>query len=157
MIYKIEQWIDRTLKEYDHLKVSCAVLLPEFQAFFGAEVLENSYFVVVDSIPKPDFDELTGAGYDEFLNMKPAGITYKNTYFIQRGFENRFALHFHELVHVLQWQLLGAFGFIQRYLDEIAEYGYDKAPLEVMAYELDSYFSAGLPVKSIPDYVSKHL
>ena len=157
MLTKIEHWIDNTLEDYSGRKVSCDVLASHFNGFYRSEFLEESFFVVVDEIPKPDFPELRQAGLGYFIDMDAAGITYKNTYFIKKGNENRLDLHFHELVHVLQWNHLGAAGFIRRYMKEIDEYGYENAPLEIMAYSLDAYFSDQKPAFDFQRYVFEHI
>lgn len=50
------------------------------------------------------------------------------------------SLHFHELVHVIQWRLLGPEGFLALYADGLERFGYRNSPLEVMAYELQDKF-----------------
>ena len=92
------------------------------------------------------------------MDMNAIGITYKNTYFIKKGNENNLTLHFHELVHVLQWQHLGAKDFISRYIKEILQYGYKDAPLEKMAFQLDHHYRNNKGVVfSIPNYVQQKL
>jgi len=132
--HQIEAWIDETIVAHSHLKQSCACFERKFQGYYPSEFLEESYFVVVDKLPKPDFPELRALGLSNFLDTEFAGITYKNTYFITKSHENNISLHFHELVHVQQWRLLGAGAFISRYIQEIDSYGYNSAPLEIMAY-----------------------
>ncbi|MDX1538361.1 hypothetical protein [Arsukibacterium sp.] len=153
MLDNIEKWIDETLEKYSRERTSCEVFAEKFTGFYPVEFLNSCYFVVVDEIPKPDFPELHEMGLTDFIEMDVDGITYKNTYFIKKGFETDYRLHFHELVHVLQWQLLGAQSFIQRYIQEINMHGYRNAPLEKMAYGLDSYFAAGQKPANIPAFV----
>jgi hypothetical protein len=50
---------------------------------------------------------------------------------------------FHELLHVVQWQVLGIAGFGWRYLLEYIHYGYDSMPLERMAVKLADRYEAG--------------
>lgn len=157
MIDKIEQWIDQTLKNYSNKIVSCECFSSYFVGFYSSEFLSRCYYVVVEDIPKPDFPELRHAGLGNFIDMEIDGITYKNTYFIKKGKENNLTLHFHELVHVLQWQYLGAKVFISRYVSEIQQYGYRDAPLEKMAYTLDNHFKKRGRVFNIPNYVKQRI
>jgi hypothetical protein len=157
MLAKIEKWIDQVLADYSDNALPCSVFSKAFTGFYFPEALENSFFVIVDKIPKPDFPELHEAGLSGFINMDVNGITYKNTYFIKRGYENNLALHFHELVHVQQWRHLGAQSFISRYIQELYEYGYDDAPLEKMAYLLESDFKTKQQPFDIPDYVQNKI
>ena len=155
LISKIAQWIDTCLDSYTNDRKSCKILQPHFDGFYPANFLENSFFVVVDDIPKPNFPELRESGLGGFIGMDLDGITYKNTYFLKSKHVNNLALHFHELVHVFQWQYLGAEGFINRYIQEIQQYGYGDAPLEVMAYSLDAHFSSGGNRFDVTEYVKK--
>ena len=84
--------------------------------------------MVVDVIPKPDFPELREMGLGDSIDTTANGVTYKNTYYIVPQVAEILRLHFHELVHVAQWDILGGAGFIQRYIEEILQYGYDDAP-----------------------------
>lgn len=145
---QIESWIDQTIAAYSNKKKSCACFEKEFSGYYPAEFLEESYFVVVDKQPKPDFSELRAFGFSDFLDTEFSGITYKNTYFIVKGYENNISLHFHELIHVQQWKFLGASGFIFRYMREIASCGYDSAPLEVMAYNYQHKFEKKSPYQT---------
>lgn len=143
MLDKINGWIDQTLEDYSNAKVSCERFASHFNGFYPPAFLATSYYVAVPQLPKPDFPELRQAGFGSLIDRDVNGITYKNTYFIKEGKENRLKLHFHELVHVLQWQTLGATGFINRYMEEILRFGYEDAPLEKMAFALEEHFVKG--------------
>jgi len=157
MIDKINIWIDHTLKNHAGQAVSCESFSSQFKGFYSPEFLSKSYYVVVDKLPKPDFPELRAAGFGDFIDMDAVGITYKNTFFIKKGFEGNVDLHFHELVHVLQWQNLGALLFIERYMREISYFGYRNAPLEKMAYGLQEHFSVKKSKLDILSYVKNHI
>ncbi len=157
MLNKIDNWIDQTLKNYSDKAVSCEMFCSQFNGYYPANFLSNSYYVVIDQLPKPDFPELRQAGFGSFIDMDLEGITYKNTYFIKKGYEGDIALHFHELVHVLQWQNLGAVPFIKRYMEEILRFGYRNAPLEKMAYDLQDHFSMKKEPLSVLSYVQNKI
>ena len=157
MLNKIEQWVDQSNLDHENQRTSCKCFVDEFGGFYPVSFLENAYFVVVESIPKPDFPGLREIGLGGFIDMNVDGITYKNTYYILPHVEQNIRLHFHELVHVAQWRTLGAINFIQRYIEEIQNYGYAGAPLEKMAYGLDTYFYNGGESIDIPSYVSKKI
>jgi len=157
MINKIESWIDETIEGHLNNRVSCECFAKVFNGFYPIDFLSRSYYVVVEQIPKPDFPELHQAGLGGFIDMPVDGITYKNTYFIKKDCEKDLELHFHELVHVLQWQILGASNFISRYITEIQQYGYDDSPLEKMAYELQNSISKKVHPFNVPDYVKNNI
>ena len=75
----------------------------------------------------------------DFSNM--AAITFVDTV----AFHERVSLPvlFHELVHVVQYRLLGVDTFASRYVNGfLRNGGYEGIPLEINAYELDARFSA---------------
>jgi hypothetical protein len=57
-----------------------------------------------------------------------------DTIFVKRTRANEEELHFHELIHVLQWHLLGPERFLALYADGLERFGYHNSPLEMMAY-----------------------
>lgn len=142
MLEKIERWIDATISTHRHRRVPCDSLAEDFEGFYPREFLSKSYYVLTDSLPMPDFPELYDLGLGGFLEMDADGITYKDTYFMKPHLMDKLDLHFHELVHVAQWQFLGASAFIDRYIKEYTKFGYRNAPLEEMAYSLQRYYCA---------------
>jgi len=153
MIRRIEQWIDQTNLNYKDKRVSCAKFVDDFNGFYYLEFLQEAYFVIVDTIPKPDLHGLDKMGLSDFLNMEVDGITYKNTYYILPHLASNLRLHFHELVHVAQWKYLGAIPFIERYINEIQTFGYEGSSLERMAYGFDLRFHNGEDGVDIPSFV----
>jgi hypothetical protein len=82
-------------------------------------------------------------------NMQMAGITYKNTFFVSHLHQTE-SLHFHELVHVVQWETIGANDFLLAYGAGLMRFGYRDSPLEAMAYSLQAAFDRGaLPPNTI--------
>ncbi len=157
MIDKIEQWIHQTNSAHTEVRRSCSVFEAYFKGFYLPDFLETAFFVVTDEIPKPDFPELREVGLGDFIDMDVGGITYNDTYYVKQGAANELRLHFHELVHVLQWRELTPQGFIERYIREIQDFGYDKAPLENMAYALDGHYqNQGRPL-NVEQYVRENL
>lgn len=149
----IEQWIDEVNHKYKYKRVCCTQFAAQFAGFYPTEFLENAFYVVIDEIPKPDFAALRAMGLGDFIDMKVSGITYKNTYYLLPTSVDNLRVHFHELVHVLQWQNLGALAFIERYMNEIKHFGYHNAPLEIMAYSLDTHFISSGEEINVPEYV----
>ena len=49
-------------------------------------------------------------------------------------------LHFHELIHVVQWRLLGPETFLAAYAAGLETFGYRESPLEIMAYNAEASF-----------------
>jgi hypothetical protein len=72
--------------------------------------------------------------------MDAGGTTYLDTYFVRADQSHSESLHFHELVHVIQWRLLGPEKFLALYADGLERFGYRKSPLERMAFSLQKRF-----------------
>lgn len=157
MLERIEEWIRQVNASHEAVRQSCSVLQEHFAGYYSPTFLASAHFVIVESIPRPDLPELREAGLGGFIDMDLGGITYDDTYYVQRRAVNELRLHFHELVHVLQWRQLKPLGFIKRYIEEIQTYGYDEAPLETMAYRLDEYYQAKGESLDVEDYVRKNL
>ena len=141
LVKALNGWMDEVVQKHKDRRVSCISLPPLFRDYFPAEFLENSYYVFVDEIPMPLGDSLKEA-YDLFRQVESIeGMAIKNTYFIKRGCESVMSHHFHELIHICQWQILGDEEFISRHLTELNTCGYKDSPLESMARLLESRFS----------------
>jgi hypothetical protein len=157
VIDKIEQWIHHVNSSYKERRQSCTVFEEHFKGFYSPEFLKTSFVVVANEIPKPDFPELREAGLGDFIDMDVGGITYNDTYYVKRSVANELRLHFHELVHVIQWRKLTPQGFIERYIREIQDFGYDEAPLEKMAYALDGHYQKQGRHLSVEQFVRENL
>lgn len=157
MINRIEQWIKETNRLHQDQRQSCSVFEDEFRGFYSPDFLRTSYFVIVDSLPKPDLPELRQMGFGGFIDMPAAAITYMDTYYVSRPHADNLRLHFHELVHVVQWELLGITNFITRYMLEIQTHGYHQAPLERMAYTLDQHYASGGERLDVSTYVRSEM
>lgn len=157
MVERIESWIESTNRRYQAHRVPCSIMAETFRGFYSAELLARSYFVPVPELPKPEFFELRAAGMGDFLDRPFRGITYNNTYYLLAEHAGDMSLHFHELVHVAQWQLIGVSNFIRRYIDEIQKHGYDRAPLEVMSFELEEMFVSRKDPVDVVAYVKQRV
>jgi hypothetical protein len=49
-------------------------------------------------------------------------------------------LDFYELIHVIQWRLLGPEAFLATYAAGLETFGYRNSPLERMAYDAEASF-----------------
>ena len=105
----------------------------------GVAHLGQVRILEVEAMPHPTEQPLA-----EFIArsqiMEPGriqGLTAGHSILIVKGYMSAWLVS-HELRHVQQYEALGGVeGFIPRYLNEIAEFGYSDAPLEVdaRAYE----------------------
>ena len=92
--------------------------------YFSKELLTETSVVVSDHIPVPP---LSAWGLKEFASLETqpmSGITYLDTYFVLPTAAADESTHFHELVHIIQWQTLGAKEFLLLYAAGLVEHGY---------------------------------
>lgn len=78
-----------------------------------------------------------------FEKQEMAGITFKDTYFLRTSSALDESVHFHELVHVVQWGALGPESFLLLYAEGLAKPGYAGSPLERIAYRHQERFDRG--------------
>jgi hypothetical protein len=118
--------------------------------FFGQPVVERARIATVPVIPNPDFyTHLQAQGVPIPLDFSQmSGITFDDLILLS-GLHavppsEQLHLLFHELVHVVQFELAGIDGFVQRYIAGWAQNGflYERIPFEAQAYALNSRFAA---------------
>jgi hypothetical protein len=138
---EITGWIDATLAaNADQSQPVASFGFKRLPAYYSPQFLAQAKVVVVENIPVPPLAALGLPELAAFEQGDYAGITFKDTYFIKAAEANRESLHFHELVHVVQWAHLGVEKFLAAYASGLANQGYRHSPLEVMAYNLQDYF-----------------
>ncbi|WP_274058876.1 hypothetical protein [Vibrio parahaemolyticus] len=156
-IEQFDEWIDNIVSEYEEQAQSCSKFSNVFSGYYSPEYLAGCKFVVTDTIPKPDIPELRQIGLGDFLDMDCGAITYKHMYFMKPQHQENLEIHIHELMHTVQWNQLGGVGFLERYIQEINEYGYDDAPLENMAYALGRSFKSGVAATDVVKLVRQKI
>ncbi|UZD64641.1 hypothetical protein [Marinobacter sp. AN1] len=157
MLDTIRSWVNETNLHFATSRRPCTEFKELFAGYFPESFLARSYYVEVPEVPLPPLEYVSQAGLDDLFGQSVAGLTLDDTYYLTPSAANNLRIHFHELVHVAQWQQLGYRNFISRYLEEISIYGYDQMPLERMAYDLDARFVAGGPVVDVRQTVRKLL
>jgi hypothetical protein len=137
----IADWIQKTLA--DHASVARPVASLGFSRlprYYNEKTLASAKVVYVPRVPVPPLSAMGLDRFSDFEQMDAGGITYLNTYFVRADQSHSESLHFHELVHVIQWRLLGPEKFLALYADGLERFGYRNSPLEVMAYNLQDRF-----------------
>jgi hypothetical protein len=140
---QIRGWIEGYLTTHAGSARSVSTLgFKRLAICFPPELLEHAKVMVADPLPYPPVAQFGLPEFSPQQRVPANGITFKNTYFIQRGCESVEELHFHELVHVVQWTRLGVDDFLLAYGLGLHQVGYDDSPLEKMAYSLEKRFLA---------------
>ncbi len=152
----VRKWINETLLENRPNAVSVASLsFPGLSAVFPNELLARAKAVVVTGkVPFPPISRMGLPEFKQMENMPTAGITYKDTYFLTH-FDQSESLHFHELVHVIQWERLGVDNFLLAYGAGLVQFGYEDSPLEKTAYSLQTEFDRGFLTMNTVEIIRK--
>ena len=140
---QVSEWIRQTL--FSHAAKARAVASVGFKRlplYFGSELLSTTKFIVIDRVPVPPLSAMGLLQFADFERGNWDGITYLDTFFVRPSRASDESLYFHELIHVLQWRLLGPERFLAAYADGLETLGYEKSPLEVMAYNAANMFVA---------------
>jgi hypothetical protein len=135
-------WIERTLARHAaHARPVASLGFPRLNGYYSAALLTSAHVIPVANVPAPPLSSMGLTGFDEFEFLEAAGITYFSSFFVRHDSQHDESLHFHELVHVVQWQHLGPERFILAYaLGHLVSGGYTTNPLEKMAYGLQARF-----------------
>jgi len=137
----IAGWIRKTLAEHASAAWPMASLgFSRLLHYHDEKILASTKVVFVSRVPVPLLSAMGLDRFSDFEQMDAGGITYLNTYFVRANQSHSESLHFHELVHVIQWRLLGPEKFLAFYADGLERFGYRKSPFEVMAYSLQVRF-----------------
>ena len=135
-------WIHHTLAAHEKNTKSVAsagfVRLP---LYFSKELIANTKFVSVDRPPMPPLSALGLKRFAAFEQGDYDAITYLDTFFLKKSHVADEGLYFHELIHVVQWRVLGPERFLAAYAEGLEQFGYRKSPLESMAYDAQASFS----------------
>jgi hypothetical protein len=134
-------WVQRTLAEHhDAARAVTSFGFERLPRFYQHATLAGTKVVAADKVPVPPLVSMGLDRFSDFERTDMAGITYLDTYFVrdERAWDE--SLHFHELVHVIQWRILGSERFLALYANGLERFGYRKSPLEVMAYDLQAMF-----------------
>jgi hypothetical protein len=155
---KMLDWIHETLASYRKTGRSVASMqFARLPLYFDDVFLQSTHYVPINRVPIPPLSTMGLERFAAFLQGDPDGITYFNTYFLKRRHVGNEALHFHELIHVIQWQFLGPERFLKAYAEGLERFGYEHSPLEKMAYEAEDLFKRGRPVFDAERFVTAQL
>ncbi|OGX13357.1 MAG: hypothetical protein A2351_08785 [Omnitrophica bacterium RIFOXYB12_FULL_50_7] len=138
---RILEWIGRVLVGYESQARAVATTgFPRLPLYFDKDFLASAKFVVVDRVPVPPLASMGLEQFSEFEKNDYGGITYLDTFFLKQDHAADEGLYFHELIHVLQWRILGPERFLAVYADGLERFGHRNSPLEVMAYNAEAAF-----------------
>ena len=158
MVPDILGWIDATIERYRDDAVPVAEFgFPHLPLFYSKKLLESSRVVVVNGSPPLPPVILESIKALKLTESQICGITYRSTFFVGLEWALDESLHFHELVHVLQWERMGPRRFLSAYALELLKHGYVDNALERMAYTHQERFDKECEPYDVEEEVKREL
>ena len=155
---KLRAWIQKTLEFYEkNAKAVASMHFVRLPLYFVPSLLETAKFIAIDRLPMPPLSAMGLSRFAVFEQGDFTGITYLNRYFIKQAVVTEEAIHFHELIHVIQWRLLVPEDFLAAYANGLDEFGYENSPLEKMAYDAEAAFKRPSPIFDAEKFVAEQL
>jgi hypothetical protein len=151
-------WIRTTLTASAHVAQTVASRgFSRLPLYFTEKTLASTKVVLVDPLPMPPLSSMGLAHFADFEHGNFEGITYIDTFFLKPTQSQNENMHFHELVHVIQWRLLGPDRFLFSYANGLECFGYRQSPLEAMAYDAETAFASSTAIFSVEKMVAEKL
>jgi hypothetical protein len=151
-------WIRNTLTASAHVaKTVASHKFSRLPLYFTEETLASTKVILVDPLPMPPLSSMGLARFADFVRGDFDGITYVDTIFLKPTQSNDEKVHFHELIHVIQWRLLGPDRFLLAYANGLECFGYRQSPLEAMAYDAESAFASSTAIFNVEKMVAEKL
>jgi hypothetical protein len=123
-------WIQQTLAAHsDETNTVSSVGFPRLSRYFSENLLSSTKVIIVDRVPMPPLSSMGLSQFTAFEHGDFDGITYLDTFFVKCGSASTERLYFHELIHVVQWRLLGPERFLAVYANGLETLGYRESPL----------------------------
>ena len=123
--------------------------------YFTEKTLASAKVVLVDPLPIPPLSSMGLARFADFVRGNFDGITYIDTIFLKPTQSNNENVYFHELVHVIQWRLLGPHRFLLSYANGLECFGYRQSPLEAVAYDAETAFASSTAIFNVEKMVAE--
>ena len=109
--------------------------------YFTKHTLVSTKVVIVDPLPVPPLSFMGLTRFAGFVRGDSDGITYIDTIFLKPTQSENENVYFHELIHIIQWRLLGPDRFLLAYANGLECFGIGPNPLEAMAYDAKLVFA----------------
>jgi len=145
LIQKLEEWLYQ--QHQIHLTQARPLSKQErlrLDGYFEKRILDLTRVATIDQIPNPQFyDELREREIPIPMDFTSAiGFTLIDCVLLRKGFGSISTL-FHEMVHVVQADLLGVKRLLELYFSELIKNGYQNVLFERQAYDLTARFTRG--------------
>lgn len=137
----MQKWIVYTLAEHEaQMEPVAEAHFERLKGYYPNTLLQRVQRVIVDRCPVPPL-AITGIPQlAEIETWDIKGIPWKNTIFIRRDLANWDAVHFHELLHIIQWECMGTERYLAAWAIGTITRRYRDNPLEETAFRHQSRF-----------------
>ena len=143
LLSNTQKWIGHTLAAHKaQMEPVAAAQLERLNQYYPKTVLQRVQRVIVDRCPIPPLDIIGVPQLAEIENWDIKGIPWVNTIFIRRDLASWDAVHFHELLHIIQWEILGTERYLTAWAIGTVTRGYRDNPLEEMAFRHQARFES---------------
>lgn len=151
-------WIRTTLTANGHVaRIVASRGFSRLPLYFTEETLASTKVVLIDPLPIPPLTSMGLTRFADFERGNFDGITYMDTFFLKPTQSNNENIYFHELVHAIQWRLLGPDRFLFAYANGLECFGYRESPLEAMAYDAETAFANSAATFNVEKLVAEKL
>ena len=152
------EWIRRMLDANAHVAQTVSSRgFSRLPHYFTKHTLASTKVVLVDPLPVPPLASIGLKRFADFVRGDSNGITYIDTIFLKPTQSKNENLYFHELIHIIQWRLLGPDRFLLAYANGLECFGYRRSPLEAMAYDAESEFAGSTLIFNAEKLVAEKL
>jgi hypothetical protein len=129
---------------------------PRLPDYFPEDLLRTTSVVTVTRVPFPPLSSEFGLSeLAELEHMSFSAITFAGMIFAHTSVAAE-ATFFHEMVHVVQWKVLGIDDFILTSGAGLVECGYAQSPFEAFTYDLQHQFERGVTMSSLVQTITDH-
>jgi hypothetical protein len=137
----ILEWINEITTYYkQNAPYTSELNISRLSDYYPQQLLQNTQVAIVKRCPLPPLAKFGIKGMSVYETWEPKGVQYKDMYFVRKDLKHWNVVHFHELVHTIQWQILKDKAYMDLYGTGIIEKGYRQSPLEEMAWRLQQSF-----------------
>ena len=144
LVDDVKKWIVNTLAVHQaQMEPVAAAAFEQLNKYYPNALLQRVQRVIVDRCPVPP---LANTGIPQIAEIETwdiKGIPWKNTIFIRRDLADWDVVHFHELLHIVQWECLGTDRYLTAWAIGTITRGYRDNPLEEVAFRHQAQFETG--------------
>jgi hypothetical protein len=99
-------WIQQTLLAHkSRARPIASKKFKRLPLYFSEAQIQATKFVIVERVPVPPLSSFGLFRFKEFERGDYDVITYLDTYFLKRSGAGNESLHFHEMIHIVQWRV----------------------------------------------------